>query len=137
MRTHRNKPKKRVTARYYGAFSPARSDRWGLRRPLSGAHLIKTAWTKIVRHQLVDGFASPDDPDRADYWAARKRRRKPPIDECGLIQLERQNGRCRLCQGLLLHADHEPKLPMRSPPRRGRHRSQSSGLTVASGPSSV
>ncbi|WP_228838978.1 hypothetical protein [Nocardia amamiensis] len=77
----------------------------------SGAYLTKTAWTKIVRHQMVDGFASPDDPDRSAYWAARKRRGKPPIDRWGLVQLARQNGRCPICRGLLLFADHEPQSP--------------------------
>jgi RNA-directed DNA polymerase len=111
VRNHRNKPKKWVTARYYGAFNKARSDRWVFGDRDSGAYLTKTAWTKIVRHQMVDGFASPDDPDRADYWAARRRRRTPPIDRWGLLQLERQHGRCPLCGQLLLHADHEPQSP--------------------------
>jgi RNA-directed DNA polymerase len=111
VRSHRNKPSKWVTARYFGAFNRARSDQWVFGDRDSGAYLTKTAWTKIVRHQMVDGFASPDDPDRTDYWAARKRRRKPPIDRWGLIQLERQHGRCPLCDQLLLHADHEPQSP--------------------------
>lgn len=127
VRNHRNKPKKWVVARYYGAFNPSRSDRWVFGDRDSGAYLTKLAWTKIVRHQMVDGFASPDDPGRADYWAMRKRRRKPPIDRWGLIQLERQHGRCPLCNQLLLHADHEPQSPhewerwihvVRSPIRR-------------------
>ncbi len=111
VRTHRNKPKWWVKARYYGAFNPARSDRWVFGDRDSGAYLTKTAWTKIVRHQMVDGFASPDDPDRSAYWAARKRRGKPPIDRWGLVQLARQNGRCPICRGLLLFADHEPQSP--------------------------
>ena len=92
-------------------FNNARSDRWVFGDRDSGAYLTKMAWTKIVRHQMVDGFASPDDPSLTDYWAARKRRRKPPIDRWGLIQLERQHGRCPLCDQLLLHADHEPQSP--------------------------
>jgi RNA-directed DNA polymerase len=111
VRSHRNKPKKWVTARYYGAFNPARTDRWVFGDRASAAYLTKLAWTPIVRHQMVDGFASPDDPDRADYWATRKRRRKPPIDRWGRIQLERQHGRCPRCRQLLLHADHEPQSP--------------------------
>ena len=47
------------------------NDRWvfGARGHLRGdrgeiiAHLIKFSWTKIVRHPLVAGGASPDDPD--------------------------------------------------------------------------
>ena len=60
---------------------------------------------------MVDGFASADDPNLTDYWAARRRRSKPPIDRWGLIQLERQHGRCPLCDQLLLHADQEPQSP--------------------------
>jgi RNA-directed DNA polymerase len=111
VRGHRNKSKKWTIARYYDTFNKARSDRWVFGDRDSGAYLTKTAWTKIVRHQMVDGFASPDDPDRTGYWTARKRRRKPPIDRWGLIQLERQRGRCPLCHQLLLHADHEPQSP--------------------------
>ena len=133
VRNHRNKPKKWVVARYYGAFNKARSDRWVFGDRDSGAYLTKTAWTKIVRHQMVDGFASPDDPDQTDYWAVRKRRRKPPIDRWGLIQLQRQHGRCPLCGQLLLHADHEPQSPQEweqwitvvqvgDPPTGGRRR---------------
>jgi RNA-directed DNA polymerase len=111
VRNHRNKPKKWIVARYYGTFNKARSDRWVFGDGDSGAYLTKTAWTKIVRHQMVDGFASPDDPDLTGYWTARKRRRKLPIDRWGLIQLERQRRRCPLCAQLLLHADHEPASP--------------------------
>lgn len=111
VRSHRNKPKKWVIARYYGRFNPARADNWLFGDRDSGAYLTKTAWTRIVRHQMVDGFASPDDPDRATYWAARRRRSLPPIDRWGRSQLLRQRGLCPLCGQLLLHADHEPQSP--------------------------
>ena len=32
----------------------------------SGAFLLKFSWTKIVRHVLVKGWASPDDPALTD-----------------------------------------------------------------------
>jgi RNA-directed DNA polymerase len=111
VRNHRNKPKRWVTARYYGTFNTARSDRWVFGDRDSGAYLTKTAWTKIVRHQMVDGFASPDDPTRTDYWVLRRRRRTAPVDRWGLFQLQRQHGRCPLCGRLLLQADHEPQSP--------------------------
>jgi len=111
VRTHRNKPKKWITARYYGAFNKARRDRWVFGDRNTGIYLTKLAWTPIVRHQMVDSFASPDDPTLADYWAARKRRRKPPINRWDRIQLERQHGSCPICGGLLLHADTEPQTP--------------------------
>ena len=78
----------------------------------SRAYLTKFAWTKIVRHQMVDGFASPDDATVAGYWAARRRRRStPPLDRDGRRLITRQRGRCPLCGDLLLHADTEPQHP--------------------------
>jgi hypothetical protein len=77
----------------------------------SGAYLLKFAWTKITRHTLVKGWASPDDPVLTSYWAARRRRGKPPLDPARLRLLQRQRGRCPLCGELLLHADQEPQHP--------------------------
>src|SRR6266540_515026 len=110
-RRHPNKSGRWVVDRYFGAFHPTRRDRWIFGDRNSGAYLAKFAWTDIVRHQQVKGWASPDDPALADYWAARRRRRKPPLDRSRLRLLQAQHGRCRLCRGLLLHADHEPQTP--------------------------
>ena len=63
----------------------------------SGAYLLKFAWTKITRHTLIKGWASPDDPDLADYWAYRRRKVKPPLDTYTLALLSRQDARCPLC----------------------------------------
>ncbi|MFV2104987.1 hypothetical protein, partial [Micromonospora sp. LOL_024] len=52
--------------------------------------------------------ASPDDPALTDYWAQRRGKNLPLLDRSILILLAKQKGRCALCQGLLLHADHEP-----------------------------
>ena len=68
----------------------------------SGAYLVKFSWTDIVRHILVNGGASPDDPALAEYWAARRRRIKPPLDGYTLRLLTRQDGRCPLCGDELL-----------------------------------
>jgi RNA-directed DNA polymerase len=77
----------------------------------SGAYLHKFALTKITRHTLVKGWASPDDPALTGYWAARRRRGRPPLPPPWLRMLQRQGGRCPLCGGLLLHADREPQHP--------------------------
>jgi RNA-directed DNA polymerase len=77
----------------------------------SGAYMPKFAWTAIVRHQLVRGQASPDDPAQAEYWATRRRKRKPLLDPSTLRLLHSQHGRCPICQDLLLHADREPNSP--------------------------
>ena len=75
------------------------------------AHLVKFSWTAIVRHQLVTGRASPDDPDLVDYWAARRRKVKPPLDGYNLRLLARQDGRCPLCRDHLLTPDQPPQSP--------------------------
>jgi len=78
---------------------------------VSGAYLPKFAWTKIVRHVLVPGMASPDDPALTQYWADRRRKSKPPLDTSTLRLLQVQGGRCPLCGDYLLHTDREPASP--------------------------
>lgn len=109
--SHSNKPLRWVKARYFGTFNPARADSWVFGSRESGFYLRKFAWTPIVRHRMVAGAASPDDPALADYWAARRRRSKPPLGRGTLRLLQAQHGRCPLCRGLLLHAEHEPQSP--------------------------
>ena len=41
-------------------------------------YLAQVRLDKIVRHQLVKGAASPDDPDLTDYWARRRRKTRSP-----------------------------------------------------------
>lgn len=110
-RAHPNKSRRWVTARYFDAFHPSRRDRWVFGDRDSGRYLAKFSWTKIVRHQMVAGKASPDDPDLIGYWAARRRRRKPPLGLFTQRLLRAQNGRCLACGDLLLHADREPQSP--------------------------
>jgi RNA-directed DNA polymerase len=110
-RSHPNKSRHWVVDRHFGMFNSSRRDRWVFGDRDSGAYLAKFAWTKIVRHQMVKGKASPDDPALADYWAQRRSRRKPPLSTTGLRLLQAQHGRCPICGELLLHADHEPQSP--------------------------
>jgi RNA-directed DNA polymerase len=109
--THPHKGKRWVVRRYFGRFVPSRRDRWVFGDRDSGAYLLKFAWTKITRHTLVKGWASPDDPALASYWAARRRRGTPPLDPSRLRLLNRQRGRCPLCGQLLLQAGREPQHP--------------------------
>jgi RNA-directed DNA polymerase len=77
-----------------------------------GAYLHKFAWTSIVRHQMVTGTASPDDPTLTEYWANRRRRTtRLPLDRTSLRLLIEQRSCCILCGQLLLHADHPPQTP--------------------------
>jgi RNA-directed DNA polymerase len=109
--SHANKPKRWIVDRYFGQFNPARRDRWVFGDRTNGTWLPKFAWTKIVRHQLVPGRASPDDPALARYWANRRRSQPPPLGRGTLRLLRAQHGRCPLCGDYLLHADREPASP--------------------------
>jgi RNA-directed DNA polymerase len=106
--THPNKPRRWVVSRYFGMFNPSRNDRWVFGSRETGRYLRRFAWTKVVRHVMVAGRASPDDPALAGYWEQRRRRSRPPVDPVTWHLLRRQRGRCPLCRGLLLFASHEP-----------------------------
>jgi RNA-directed DNA polymerase len=109
--THPHKGKRWIVRKYFGKFVPSRGDRWVFGDRNSGAYLLKFAWTKITRHTLIKGWASPDDRALTSYWAARRRRGTPPLDPPRLRLLQKQRGRCPLCGELLLHADQEPQHP--------------------------
>ncbi|MGD3112004.1 group II intron reverse transcriptase/maturase [Streptomyces sp. YGL11-2] len=110
--SHPNKPKHWISDKYFGLFNRSRKDRWVFGDRDSGAYLLKFSWTKIVRHQLVKGKVSPDDPALESYWAQRRRKGTPlPVDVMTVRLLQAQHGRCPICGGLLLHADHPPQSP--------------------------
>jgi len=110
--SHPNKPTRWIVRRYFGTFNKSRQDRWVFGDRDSGAYLHRFAWAKIVRHQMVRGTSSPDDPALAEYWAARRRRGIPrPIDAATLRLLQSQNGRCPGCGQLLLDAGRPPQTP--------------------------
>jgi RNA-directed DNA polymerase len=108
-RRHPKKNRRWVTARYFGAFHPTRRDKWVFGDHGSGAWLHKYAWTKIVRHVPVPGRYSPDDPALTQYWADRRRKRRPPqLAPSWERALRTQHGRCPLCAQPLLHVDDPP-----------------------------
>jgi RNA-directed DNA polymerase len=118
-RGHSNKPRKWVVSRYFGRFHKHRDDKWVFGEPKHPrgqdgddiAYLVKFSWIDIVRHQLVAGRASPDDPDLTDYWAKRRRKVKPALDSYSLNLLAKQGGRCSLCGDNLLTPDQPPQSP--------------------------
>ena len=110
-RAHPNKGKRWAAARYFAAFHPRRADRWVFGDRDSGRYLVKFSWTPIVRHTLVKGRSSPDDPTLTGYWASRRRRAPPPLGPLLLRLLRNQSGRCPVCGSLLLHADEQPQSP--------------------------
>jgi RNA-directed DNA polymerase len=110
--SHSNKPRRWVVDRYFGQFNKSRRDRWVFGDRDSGAYLNKFAWTRIYRHRMVRGAASPDDPALTEYWAER-RRKAPllPIGNDSLRLYETQRGRCPLCGDSLLPDDGLPQSP--------------------------
>jgi RNA-directed DNA polymerase len=77
----------------------------------TGRYLVNFSWTPIVRHVMVKGQASIDDPALADYWARPRRRSPPPLGSFLLKLLRQQQGRCPRCNRLLLATDHAPQNP--------------------------
>ena len=109
--SHPNKPKYWIADRYFRKFNKFRNDRWVFGDRDTGAYLPKPAWTAIVRHTLVKGGASPDDPALAAYWAQRHQKVKPPLEPRTVRLLSRQDGRCSLCGENLLTPDQPPQSP--------------------------
>ncbi|MGO9188495.1 MAG: group II intron reverse transcriptase/maturase [Streptosporangiaceae bacterium] len=109
--SHRNKPRCWIVDRYFGKFSKFRNDRWVFGDRDTGAYLPKPSWTDIVRHTLVKGGSSPDDPALAGYWAQRRQKVRPPLDSYTVRLLSRQDGRCSLCGENLLTPDQPPQSP--------------------------
>lgn len=109
-RSHANKPKTWIVNRYFGKFHPGRSDRWVFGDRASGAHLSKFSWTKIVRHRMVKGRASPDDPKLTEYWDERRGKRAIPHGtKVDLAMANRQRGACTLCgHALIPGVEYEP-----------------------------
>ena len=118
-RSHPRKSRRWVVDRYFGRFHKFRNDKWVFGDPDHPIgengdiirHLVKFSWTNIVRHTLVTGWASPDDPGLQEYWAKRRRKIKPALDNYNTGLLAKQNGRCPLCQDHLLTPDQPPQSP--------------------------
>jgi RNA-directed DNA polymerase len=108
---HNNKPKPWIVDRYFGKHNKFRNDQWVFGNPDNNTYLVKFSWTDIVRHVMVTGAASPDDPALTDYWAKRRHKVKPPLDNYTLRLLTRQEARCPLCGDHLLAADQPPQSP--------------------------
>jgi RNA-directed DNA polymerase len=112
LRSHPNKSKHWIIARYFDQFNVFRQNRWVFGDRDSGAYLLRFDWTKIVRHRMVMGTSSPDDPALTKYWADRRRNGPSPLNAPTLRMLRAQKGRCPACGDLLLLADHEPQSPL-------------------------
>jgi RNA-directed DNA polymerase len=77
----------------------------------SGAFMHRFSWTNILRHPIVMGVASPDDPALSEYWAGRRRKAVLPINRTVRWLHQAQDGCCAICRASLLPVDDRPQTP--------------------------
>ena len=73
---------------------------------------MKFRWSKIVRHRLVQGRSSPDDPELKDYWWSRQKVNARSLSESDLNLAIAQDWYCPVCgmdliNGEELHRHHK------------------------------
>jgi len=118
---HNTKPWHWVRDKYWGKWNKSRQDNWVFGDKLTGGYLLKFAWTKIERHTLVRGNASPDDASLKQYWDDRRRKAHnlPPMQ---LKMARAQQWKCPVCGGALLNGedlqDHHVILNRENPERQ-------------------
>ena len=93
-------------------MNPNRQDNWVFGDKHTGRHLLKFSWFKIVRHELVRGRASPDDPDLRDYWWERRKVNYYHLTADEVELAMNQEWICRICgmdlmNGEELHRHHK------------------------------
>jgi RNA-directed DNA polymerase len=109
---HPNKPWRWRRRRYWGRWNKERDDDWVFGDRHSGRCLLKFAWFKIVRHVLVRGTASPDDPELRGYWWDRRKVNIHHLSASDVRLAEAQDWCCPVCgmhlmNGEELHRHHK------------------------------
>jgi RNA-directed DNA polymerase len=109
---HPRKPRCWKREKYWGRLNKARDDPWVFGDKRSGRHLLKFRWRAIVRHPLVRGWSSPDDPSLRDYWWSRQRVNARHLSRSDLELAIAQDWYCPLCgmdliNGEELHRHHK------------------------------
>jgi RNA-directed DNA polymerase len=110
---HPTKSKKWRVQRYWGKLNKERDDRWVFGDKRVGGYLLKFSWFKIVRHELVRGTASPDDPSLRDYWWSRRKITMRSLSPRDVKLAAAQDWRCPVCgrdlliEGEELHRHHK------------------------------
>jgi RNA-directed DNA polymerase len=103
--THPNKPTEWQTGRYWGKLNPKRNDHWVFGNKRTGRFLLKFNWFKIVRHTLVRGTASPDDPSLRDYWWSRRKVNLRHLSTSDVTLAEQQDWTCPVCGANLINGE--------------------------------
>jgi len=105
-RQHKEKPWKWRKEKYFGKLHQTRDDKWVFGDKQTNNFIWKFGWTKVRRHTMVKGAASPDDPNLKTYWQNRimgqtKNLRSKKWREIA----KRQNGLCLRCGDYLLNEE--------------------------------
>jgi RNA-directed DNA polymerase len=103
--THKGKSTVWKKRKYWGKLNPERNDHWVFGDKQTGRFLLKFAWTKIVRHALVPGRASPDDPNLRGYWWERRKVSLKQIPQTDWILIDRQDWLCPVCGESLFNGE--------------------------------
>jgi RNA-directed DNA polymerase len=101
-------PKKSTAWRkekYWGPLNRERKDRWVFGDKRTGQYLLKFSWTKIVRHRVVRGTASPDDASLREYWWSRRKSNIRRLTGSDARLAEAQDWRCPVCGMDLLNGE--------------------------------
>jgi len=109
---HPKKPWRWRKQRYWGKLNPERNDHWVFGNKGTGAYLLKFSWFKIIRHKLVKGRTSPDDPGLREYWWARRKVNLRHLSRSDWKLVEAQDYDCPVCgmdllNGEELHRHHK------------------------------
>jgi RNA-directed DNA polymerase len=103
--THPRKPRCWKKEKYWGRLNKERDDPWVFGDKQTGRYLLKFRWTRIVRHTLVRGRSSPDDPRLKDYWWSRQKVSSRYLSESDLKLAVAQDWACPLCGMELINGE--------------------------------
>ena len=97
-RRHPDKPVKWVKPHYFTKSGALHANK---------ITLLRYDATPITRYTKVKGKVTPFNPDEAEYWAERKRRKvtRETFSKAHLALLRKQKGKCALCGNILEERD--------------------------------
>ena len=110
-RTHPKKPNSWRKQRYWGKLNSKSNSSWVFGDKRTGRYLLRFSDFRIVRHVLVRGASSPDDPSLRDYWWARQKVNARHLTPSDLKLAEAQTWCCRVCGMSLFNGEEIPTLP--------------------------
>ncbi|NES23111.1 MAG: group II intron reverse transcriptase/maturase, partial [Symploca sp. SIO3E6] len=91
--------------KYWGRFNKERNDHWVFGDKRSGQYLLKFSWFNVMRHTMVKGDASPDDPHLKVYWELRRKRKSSQLIPSYQRLARRQEYKCPVCSESLFNGE--------------------------------